>query len=231
MANKKKNSNYVTEKTVQKKAEDAKRKKSAKVKKTVKSVLIGVLIAVAVIGGVLAMLYFCGVFNYTPTSTDHVTIELDGYDTALHVELYGNDAPQTVKGFLSRVNGKHFDGKTVHALIDGSLHLGDVDMGAESGGILGEFSANGITNKVPFEVGTLVMARDEDYDSGYARFFIVTEDTDVSALEGKYAPFGKITSGMTVIDEIIDGLAPNADGTIPESEQVTIKSISTHASH
>lgn len=228
MANKKKNSNYVTEKTTQKKADEAKKKQALKVKRTVKSVLIGVAIAAVAIAAVLALLYFCGVFTYTPTATEHVSIEFEGYNTSLHVELYRNDAPETVKGFLSRVNGKHFDGKTIHALIDGSLHLGDLDSGVESGGVRGEFSANGVTNNIPFEVGTLVMARGEDYDSGYGRFFIVTEDTDVNALKGNYAPFGKITGGMSVIDEIISGLTPNDDGTIPESERVVIKSISTH---
>ena len=50
----------------------------------------------------------------------------------------------------------------------------------------------------------------------------------MNALKGNYAPFGKITGGMSVIDEIISGLTPNDDGTIPESERVVIKSISTH---
>ena len=70
------------------------------------------------------------------------------------------------------------------------------------------------------------MARGEEYDSAYGRFFVVTEDTDVSKLKGSYAAFGRITDGMDVIEEIISKVDSN--GNLPE---VKILSISSHDSH
>ena len=230
MASKKKNSNYVTEKNIQKKEALAKKKQSEKTKKLIKSIALVVLIAALVIGAIVAGLYFLGVFDYVPEGTSDVLISFGDGKGSLHVSLYGHDAPKTVAFFQALVKDKYFNDKTVNLYKDGNLYIG---AGAEpyKNHVAGEFDANGTENKIPFEVGTLVMARGDDYDSAYGAFFIVTEDTDVKALEGKYAAFGKITDGMDAIEAIIAGLTPNADGTIPEAQQVKITSISEHASH
>ena len=229
MANKKKNSNYVTEKTTNKKQAEAKKQKAKKTKKTVMSILVPAAILLVIAGVILTVMILGGAFDYIPTPTEHVAIELSGHGS-LHVELYGDDAPDTVKSFLALANSGYFNGKSIHALVDGNLYLGSEESGSNNG-VVGEFSANGKENKIPFEVGTLVMARGDDYDSAYGRFFIVTKETDISALEGKYAPFGKITDGMTEIESIILNLTPNADGSIYAGERITITSISAHDSH
>ena len=230
MANKKKNSNYVTEKNAQKQEAIAKKKQTEKTKKLVKTIALVALISILVIGAIVAALYFIGVFDYIPEGTSDVLIEFEGNNGSLHVELYGNDAPETVANFLTLVKNGYFNGKTINAYKDGNLYLGS-ESSSVANGVKGEFSANGKENKIPFEVGTLVMARGDDYDSAYGRFFIVTKDTDVKALEGKYAAFGKITGGMDAIEAIIAGLTPDADGKIPEAQQVKISGISEHASH
>ena len=230
MANKKKNSNYVTEKNAQKQEAIAKKKQSEKTKKLVKTIALVTLITVLVVGAIVAGLYFMGVFDYIPEGTSDVLISFDGGKGSLHVELYGNDAPNSVAFFLALAKDGHFNGKAINAYKDGNLYI-DAEMSPTGNGLDGEFSANGKENKIPFEVGTLVMARGDDYNSAYGAFFIVTKDTDVKALEGKYAAFGKITDGMDAIESIIAGLTPNADGTIPEAQQVKITSISEHASH
>ena len=230
MATKKKNSNYVTEKNAQKQEAIAKKKQSEKTKKLVKTIALVTLITVLVVGAIVAGLYFLGVFDYVPEGTSDVLIEFEGNNGSLHVELYGNDAPETVANFLTLVKNGYFNGKTINAYKDGNLYLGS-ESSSVANGVKGEFSANGKENKIPFEVGTLVMARGDDYDSAYGRFFIVTKDTDVKALEGKYAAFGKITGGMESIEKIISSIRPTADGLISESEQVKISGISEHASH
>ena len=50
-------------------------------------------------------------------------------------------------------------------------------------------------------------------------------------LDGKYAAFGYVTSGMEVIDEIYKNLETDANGMIAEGKQPVISSISSHASH
>ena len=230
MASKKKNSNYVTEKNAQKQEAIAKKKQSEKTKKLVKTIALATLITVFVIGAIIAGLYFMGAFDYVPDGTSDVLISFDGGKGSLHVELYGNDAPNTVARFLALAKNNYFNGKAINAYKDGNLYIATEESPTGSK-IDGEFSANGKENKIPFEVGTLVMARGDDYNSAYGAFFIVTTDTDVKALAGKYAAFGKITDGMDAIEAIIAGLNPDANGNIPESEQVKITGISEHASH
>ena len=230
MAGKKKNSNYVTEKNAQKQEAIAKKKQSEKTKKLVKTIALATLITALVIGAIVAGLYFIGAFDYVPDGTSDVLISFDGGKGSLHVELYGNDAPNTVARFLALAKNNYFNGKAINAYKDGNLYIATEESPTGSK-FDGEFSANGKENKIPFEVGTLVMARGDDYDSAYGAFFIVTEDTDVKALEGKYAAFGKITEGMDAIEAIIASLKPDADGKIPEAQQVKITGISEHASH
>ena len=224
----KKNSNYVTEKTIQKNAAESKRKAAEKKKKQIKSIAIPVGIALLVIAALLAVIYIGGGFDYNPEATEHVAISLEGYNTTLHVELYGNDAPNTVKHFNTLVNNYYYVGKYLTAYEGGKLFFGPE---SKVNGIKGEFADNGVENKVPFKVGTLVMARGEEYDSAYGRFFVVTKDTDVSKLKGSYAAFGMITDGMDVIEEIVGKLNVGADGKIPTDQQVKILSISSHDSH
>jgi len=229
MANKKKNSNYVTNKSEQKKAAAAQKKKTAKIKKTTKSVAIGIAAVLVITALVFALLFAFGAFDYVPTATDHVTITLDGYSESIHVELYGNDAPETVERFLALVKGEYFNQKNLHTILDGLVYLGDENAESKAGNIVGEFSANGFNNKVSHLRGTLSMARGEDYDSAYGQFFIVSEDS--RGLDGKYAAFGRITEGLDVIEQIIREKTVGEDGKIPAKDQVIITSISSHQAH
>lgn len=228
MANKKKNSNYVTEKTVKRKEAEAQKRKAVKTKKTVTAILVPTVTVLLVAAVIFTVMLLGGAFDYIPTATEHVAIELAG-EGSLHVELYGDDAPITVKHFKSLVSDEYYDGREITAYIDGNLYF--LEKAVNVTGIKGEFSENGVQNKVPFKPGTLVMARGEDYDSAYGRFFIVTENTDVSALDGKYAAFGRITDGIDVINGIVSKLTPNSDGSIPPAERTIIDSISAHDAH
>ena len=229
MAKKKKNSNYVTAKTTEKKEAATKQKVATEKKKRVKGIVLGVSVAVVILAALFAIIYFGGGFDYVPDVTDHVEMYLGDNNEYFHVDLYGKDAPKTVAHFRELMKDDYYVGKGSTAIIGGNVYFGDVETGKT--GPKGEFKANGVENKIPIRVGSLVMARGEDYDSAYGRFFIVTEDTDVKALKGSYAVFGKITGGMDVVEKIISNIHPDADGKIPVAEQVRITSITAHESH
>ena len=226
MANKKKNSNYVTAKSAEKKAAIAKKKQSDKKKAQIKSIALCAAVAVLVIGAIIVGMYFGGAFDYIPESTEDILIAFEGDTGSLHAEIYGNDAPGMAAYFFGLLSSGYFNNKTVNEYKDGNLYLGaETPVVTEGTGV----SDGG--NKIPFSVGSLVMEIADSYDSTYGRFFIVTEDTDVSALEGKCAVFGKITDGMDVVEKIISNIHPDADGKIPAVEQVRITSITAHESH
>jgi peptidyl-prolyl cis-trans isomerase B (cyclophilin B) len=66
--------------------------------------------------------------------------------------------------------------------------------------IKGEFRSNGVENTLKHTLGVISMARTSDPDSASDQFFICAADTP--HLDGQYAAFGKVVSGMDVVDEI-----------------------------
>ena len=97
--------------------------------------------------------------------------------------------------------------------------------------IKGEFSNNGVNNTLSHVRGTVSMARsgDTDYDylyynTGSCQFFIVHEDS--TFLDGNYAAFGTVVSGMDIVDRICADSQPiDNNGTILKALQPVIKSI------
>ena len=73
-------------------------------------------------------------------------------------------------------------------------------MGGSKENIKGEFLANGVDNPLRHSRGTISMARAMDYDSASSQFFIVHQDAHF--LNGQYAAFGHVVSGMDTVDEI-----------------------------
>lgn len=91
--------------------------------------------------------------------------------------------------------------------------------------IVGEFAANGYNNPLTHTRGAISMARASDYDSGSTQFFIVHQDNQES-LDGLYAAFGYVVSGMDIVDEICETAQPtDNNGTIPAEEQPVIKDV------
>ena len=126
------------------------------------------------------------------------------------VELYPDKAPKTVENFLQYVKDKHYDGTVFHRVISNFMVQG------------GGFDANYVQKKTRAPVvhegrealakggprnveGTLAMARTNDPQSATAQFFINVKDNaflDPSAQSFGYTVFGKIASGMDVIQKI-----------------------------
>ena len=73
-------------------------------------------------------------------------------------------------------------------------------MGGPGYGIKGEFKANGVENNLKHTKVVLSMARSGDPKSAGSQFFLMHEDSP--HLDGQYAAFGKVVSGLDVVDEI-----------------------------
>lgn len=161
------------------------------------------------------------------TGVHHAAIEVEGYGT-IEVALNANVAPITVSNFCRLANEGFYDGLTFHRVISGFMIQGGDPNGDGTGGsgqcILGEFSANNVKNNLPHTRGTISMARSQTYNSASSQFFIMQKDTD--SLNGKYAAFGNVTSGMDVVDAICENTpTTDSNGTVPKESQPKISKI------
>jgi len=134
-----------------------------------------------------------------------VFIEIKFQDYGMvEAELYPEIAPITVANFVKLINERFYDGLTIHRIIKGFVIQGGDPNGDGSGGskdtIIGEFLANGFDNPLLHEAGVLSMARSNRFNSASSQFFIVHEEA--SFLNNSYAGFGKVTSGLEVINTI-----------------------------
>ena len=155
------------------------------------------------------------------------TIEVQDYGT-IKIELYPDQAPNTVTNFIALANRGFYNGLTFHRVIPGFMIQGGDKNGDGTGtptlddlkgngdtstyAIKGEMIANNYTaNKIKLEKGVIAMARsdyssinssltEESYNSAGSQFFIMHEDN--TSLNGMYAGFGKVIEGMDVVDKI-----------------------------
>ncbi len=122
----------------------------------------------------------------------------------IELELYPEVAPITVKNFEKLVSEGFYDGLIFHRVIPGFMIQGGDPQGNGMGGakerIKGEFKANGVKNDLKHERGVISMARAFDPNSASSQFFIM--HADAPHLDGQYAAFGRVISGMEVVDEI-----------------------------
>lgn len=162
------------------------------------------------------------VVSHTPPVSKHetnpiVTMEMEN-GGIVQMELYPKVAPQSVDNFVTLINDGFYDGLTFHRVIPGFMVQGGDPNGNGTGGpgygILGEFNNNGVTNDLKHEVGVLSMARSAMPDSAGSQFFIMVEDSP--HLDGDYAAFGRVISGMEVVNEIV---STPTDGEKPKEDQ------------
>lgn len=122
------------------------------------------------------------------------------------VELDPVAAPNTVKNFLSLANEGFYDGLTFHRVISGFMIQGGDPDGVGTGGpgygIKGEFKSNGVENPISHVRGVISMARANEPDSAGSQFFIMHADSNF--LDGDYAAFGKVISGIEIVDKIAE---------------------------
>lgn len=124
------------------------------------------------------------------------------------LELFEEQAPETVKNFLAYVESRHYTGTIFHRVIDGFMiqgggHLPDMSQKPAENKVKNEAN-NGLKN----ERGTVAMARTQDPHSASAQFFVNVADNEFLNFKSEssqgwgYCVFGKVVDGMDVVDKI-----------------------------
>ena len=148
----------------------------------------------------------------------HIKITLSN-NQEIGADLYPHVAPETVANFVKLANEGFFDGLIFHRVIDGfMIQGGGYDQSFYKGNftakeaetITGEFRSNGFANNLKHTRGVISMARTSDPDSASSQFFIMHRDAPY--LDGEYAAFGEVTSGMNVVDDIAASKTIALDG-------------------
>lgn len=161
------------------------------------------------------------------TGISYVQIDVKDYGTIV-AELYADTAPITVANFLSLVDSGFYDGLDLpphhFRLHDSGRRPERQRHGGSSQRIKGEFSANGVQNDLKHTRGVLSMARSSAMDSASSQFFIM--HADAPHLDGQYAAFGKVISGMEVVDAICEHTpVTDRNGTVAKANQPVIERI------
>ena len=166
-----------------------------------------------------------------PAGAENPRVELQTTKGNIVLELYADKAPSTAANFLAYIDAKFYDGIIFHRVIAGFMIQG------------GGFSAdmqqkktlppiqNEADNKLKNDRGTIAMARTREPHSATAQFFINLVNNDFLNHTGKnargwgYAVFGKVTSGMDIVDAIA-GVKTSSQGRFRDvpAEPVIIKS-------
>jgi cyclophilin family peptidyl-prolyl cis-trans isomerase len=121
------------------------------------------------------------------------------------LELFDEDAPQTVENFR-KLAGEHFyDGIIFHRVIPDFMIQGGCPQGTGTGGPGYTFEDE--INQRKVVRGALAMANAGPNTNG-SQFFIVTADS-APWLDGKHTVFGRVTEGMDAVDAI-EGLPTDA---------------------
>ena len=143
--------------------------------------------------------------------------------------LYPEIAPQSVYNFIDLANHNYYDGLIFHRVIPGFMIQGGCPDGTGMGGpgycIKGEFFFNGFKNELRHKRGVLSMARSSSPNSAGSQFFIMHEDA--KHLDGQYAAFGKVTSGLDVVDAIAATKTGMQDRPVEEQKIASI-TVDTH---
>jgi len=161
----------------------------------------------------------------TMTPRAEITIRDRG---VIVVELDANVAPITVLNFVNLANDNFYDGLTFHRIIEGFMIQGGDPLGNGMGGsgtqIKGEFAENGVENNISHVRGVISMARSQDFNSASSQFFIVQQAS--TFLDGAYAGFGRVVTGMDIVDAIAaETPVTDGNGTVLPENQPVIESI------
>lgn len=132
-------------------------------------------------------------------------VALETSQGTITLELDAAKAPKSAANFVQYVKDGHYDGTIFHRVIPGFMAQGggfDASYKQKSTrSPIANEGSNGLKNKR----GTIAMARTSDPDSATAQFFINLVDNDFLDPRGGnagYAVFGKVTSGMEVVDKM-----------------------------
>ena len=130
------------------------------------------------------------------------------------MELYGTKAPQTVASFLSLAKSDYWADSPCHRLTTAAQGIFVLQCGDPTGTGTGSpgygFGVENAPADFTFPPGTLAMARSSGPNTNGGQFFIVYKQTVLKDPIG-YSIFGRITSGMDIVDRIAAAGATPAD--------------------
>jgi len=160
----------------------------------------------------------CGSALADQNQGDKVMVEMTTSKGVIELELDAKNAPITVANFLEYVKSGHYDGTIFHRVIPGFVIQGG---GLESG--MAEKATrtpieNEADNGLKNLTGAICMARTNEPHSATSQFFINLKDnsfldhTEKSATGWGYAVFGRVASGMDVVEAIAAVPTGNAGG-------------------
>ncbi len=187
-------------------------------KKTVALILALLLLTAALSG--------CG-GDKTWNGKHEVEITVKDYGT-ITLEIDADKAPVTASNFLNLVKKGFYNNLTIYRAIDGfAIYGGDPNKngtGTSGETITGEFTSNGYNNPLTHDRGAVGMARGVNKNSASCQFYILQNEAHY--LDGEFAIFGKVTSGMEIVDRIgSTAQVTGADGHITEANQPVISSV------
>src|ERR687891_1242611 len=145
----------------------------------------------------------------------------------IKVEFYPEHAPKTVDNFRELAKKGFYDGLIFHRIVPnfviqgGDPNTRDLSnrtrwgTGGPGWNIKAEF------NKNKHSRGTLSMARSQDPDSAGSQFFIVLKDSNF--LDGQYTVFGRVISGMDIVDKIASLKTDSSDAPVDTETAKMIK--------
>jgi len=135
------------------------------------------------------------------TGKPHWILELK--DGAVDIELLPDLAPNHVARVIELTNQGFYNGIVFHRVIDGFMAQGGDPTGTGAGGSdLPDLKAE-FTTAIPFNRGVVAAARTNDPDSANSQFFIMY--ADAPWLDGQYTIWGRVASGMDIVDKIKKG--------------------------
>ena len=179
-------------------------KKQQEKRETIKFTIIAVAIILVLIVAVVLTVVLTRPYNYVTITVSYTDDAGQAHTGDIVIKLDPSAAPITVENFRNLVESGFYENLSFHRVIEDFMIQGgapkDTDM-TNYQSIKGEFSSNGINNPIKHERGVISMARTNDPNSASTQFFIVHKTSP--HLDGKYAAFGHVISGM----EFVDGIA------------------------
>jgi len=165
-------------------------------------------------------------FEDATANTIQATITMEDGGVIV-LELYPDLAPQSVFNFVHLARQGFYDGLSFHRIMKDFMIQGGCPLGTGTGNpgysIKGEFEDNGFPNNLSHTSGVISMARGDNFDSAGSQFFIV--HGNASFLDGSYAAFGRVTSGMDVVDRLANTPNSGPNGAVAEVDRPVIRTI------
>ena len=141
----------------------------------------------------------------------HVRMTFENFDGVVEFTIYSSSAPKTASLFCHLVRKGYYNGKTINTIMK-ELYMAFGDRSNKTKGehlADGEYEEAGTNNSISLTRGVIAMSRTDDGKSSDASKILIMLN-DASYLDGSYAAFGKVTTGLDILDDISSlAFAPN----------------------